>query len=70
MNSIISIDFQKNTKAVSPESRISPEALLPLLRKIKNTSPENYAFIVKTLCIYGNENVVNLKGYSLKGGEM
>lgn len=45
----------------SRESCVSPEALLPLLERVKNLSPENYEFIVKTLCIYAHENPASLR---------
>lgn len=45
----------------SRESFVSPEALLPLLERVKKLSPENYEFIVKTLCIYAHENPASLK---------
>lgn len=62
MEKIITVDFKRPTVAAAPESEVSPESLLPLLRRVKNLSAENYAFIVKTLCIYGHENAANLIG--------
>lgn len=61
MEKVIQLDFRDKGKS-RPERDISPEALLPLLRRVKNTSPENYAFIVKSLCIYGHENEIYLIG--------
>lgn len=43
------------------ESCVSPEALLPLLERVKKLSPEEYEVIVKIICIYAHENPVNLK---------
>lgn len=57
MSKVISFSTPNHSR----ESRVSPEALLPLLERVKNLSPENYEFIVKTLCIYAHENHANLK---------
>ena len=43
------------------KSRIEPDKLLPLLRRIKKQSPQDYAKIVSILCIYGNENYLNIR---------
>lgn len=45
----------------SRESCVSPESLLPLLSRVKNLWPEKYEVIIKIICIYANENPVNLK---------
>ena len=39
---------------------VRPDALLPLLWRLKALQPENYTFIVKTLCIYGQESPAKL----------
>ena len=58
MPNIISFPDSNQT---SPEQAVLPEALLPLLSRIKNQSPENYEFLVKTICIYAHENPLGLK---------
>lgn len=45
----------------SREFRTAPVSLLPLLERIKKLNPENYEFIVKTICIYAHENPACLK---------
>jgi len=45
----------------SRELRTAPVSLLPLLERIKKLDPENYEFIVKTICIYAHENPACLK---------
>lgn len=62
MENVITVDFSRPAAASTPENEVTPESLLPLLRRVKNLSAENYAFIVKTLCIYGHENAANLAG--------
>lgn len=49
------------TQYQSRELRTAPASLLPLLERIKRLSPENYEFIVKTICIYAHENPACLK---------
>ena len=57
---ILSFDLEQ-AKETERKNRIEPEKLLPLLRRIKKQSPQDYAKIVSILCIYGNENYLNIR---------
>lgn len=59
MNMII---FDENKVIeVNRKNRIDPEKLLPLLQRIKNRSASDYSKLIDIICIYADENYLNIR---------
>ncbi|MDT3700854.1 MAG: hypothetical protein RO469_15705 [Thermincola sp.] len=60
MAKIIDLCAIKKPEKRSDEYMVSPDALLTVLKRIKDTDPHGYRNIIKAVCVYGDIPVQHL----------
>ncbi|MBA1336765.1 MAG: hypothetical protein HPY66_3201 [Firmicutes bacterium] len=60
MAKIVNLCTVKTSERRSEEYKVSPDALLTVLKRIKDTDPHGYKNIIKAVCIYGDIPIQHL----------